>query len=54
MNAVLMLFVLLVAVSGYVLSDQKARRCVKGELHRLHSRPSYHGLYTFMWTVIVG
>ena len=54
MNGILLVLVLLVATSGYVLADQKARRSVNGELHKLHSRPAYHGLYALLWGLITG
>jgi len=41
-------------VSAYVFSMQKARRIDRQSTQKLHSRPSYHGLYSLLWVLIAG
>ncbi|RED18167.1 phosphate ABC transporter permease subunit PstC [Pontivivens insulae] len=44
----------LLALGGYMLSRGRAIALADGRLARLHSRPSYHGLYSLLWTALVG
>jgi phosphate transport system permease protein len=51
-------FVLLIvsglAVLAYFTSRARAMRVTDGKLSSLHSRPAYHGLYSFLLTAIAG
>lgn len=42
------------AVGAYFVSRARAVSVVKGQLSDLHSRPVYHGLYSFLLTAIAG
>lgn len=46
--------ILLTSVVAYVYGRSRASSIVGGKLEALHSLPSYHGLYSAMWTFIVG
>lgn len=46
--------ILLTTVVAYVYGRSRASSIVGGKLEALHSLPSYHGLYSAMWTFIVG
>lgn len=43
-----------IAVAFYIASRGKAIRVGGNNLSQLHSRPAYHGLYSFLWVSIVG
>ncbi len=43
-----------IAAGFMLMSRNRALASVNGVLAGLHSRPSYHGLYSFLWVVIVG
>ncbi len=42
------------AAAGFVMSRRRAVAAAGTNLAALHSRPSYHGLYTLLWVVIAG
>jgi len=42
------------AVGFSILARAKAFSVSKGHLARLHSRPSYHALYSLLWVAIIG
>jgi phosphate transport system permease protein len=52
MLTVVALVVLAVAITAYVLGRRKAVAAAGGQLAALHSRPSYHGLYALLVTLI--
>lgn len=54
MITMLFLFVLLLGASSFALALQKANRIADGVPARLHSRPSYHGMYSLLWVLITG
>ena len=54
MTFALFLIVLALGVAGYVLAQRRALAVSHGRLTEMHSLPSYHGLYTFLWTVLAG
>ncbi|KMW57256.1 Phosphate transport system permease protein PstC [Candidatus Rhodobacter oscarellae] len=54
MTTVLFAFVLLAAVASFVLARQRAVSVVGGEVSALHSRPSFHGLYSGLWVLMAG
>ncbi len=45
---------LALAAAVYVLGRRKAVALADGHFASLHSRPSYHGLYCALWTLIAG
>ncbi|MEM6466740.1 MAG: phosphate ABC transporter permease family protein [Pseudomonadota bacterium] len=48
------LLILGIAFAFLVLSRNRAIALAGGSLASLHSRPSYHGLYSFLWASLVG
>ncbi len=54
MTAVLLAFVLVAAMAAFVIAQHRAQVVVGGDTAALHSRPSYHGFYSFLWVVLVG
>ena len=48
------LALLAISILSYYFSRSKAIATVNGKLGNLHSRPSYHGFYSLLWTFIVG
>lgn len=42
------------AIAFFALSRNRAVAAAGGTLATLHSRPSYHGLYSLLWTLIAG
>lgn len=46
--------VLAAAAAAYYAGQAKAVRLAGGVLSSLHSRPSYHGLYCALWTLLIG
>jgi len=48
------LAVLIVAAAAYVLGRAKATALAGDNYAQLHSRPTYHGLYCLIWTLIAG
>jgi phosphate transport system permease protein len=46
------LSVLLLAVLGYVISRNKSSAFSYANFTEVHSRPKYHGAYSFLWTAI--
>ena len=54
MLAMSLLGVVLIAMAGLVLARQRAAGLAGGELSSLHSRPSYHGLFTLLVVLIAG
>ncbi|MGB0496881.1 MAG: phosphate ABC transporter permease subunit PstC [Rubricella sp.] len=48
------LIVIGVAVLFFTLSRNRAIRSAGGQLASLHSRPSYHGTYSLLWTLLAG
>ncbi|MEO0623167.1 MAG: phosphate ABC transporter permease subunit PstC [Pseudomonadota bacterium] len=49
-----LIVVVLLAFLGYAMSRSKAVAASGGQFSNLHSRPSYHGLYTLLWVLIAG
>ncbi|MDJ0826752.1 MAG: phosphate ABC transporter permease subunit PstC [Rhodobacter sp.] len=54
MTAVLLAFVVVAAVASFFLSQSRAFAVASGAPAILHSRPSYHGFYSFLWVIMVG
>ena len=54
MTSVLLAFVIAASFAAFFISQQRARMIVNGDTRTLHSRPSYHGLYSFLWVLLVG
>ncbi|MCG6903047.1 MAG: phosphate ABC transporter permease subunit PstC [Rhodobacter sp.] len=54
MTAVLFAFTFVAAIAAYIISQGRARQVVGGEISQLHSRPSYHGFYSFLWVLMIG
>jgi len=54
MTAVLFAFVFIAATAAFILSQARARSVVAGDVSRLHSRPNYHGAYSFLWVLLAG
>lgn len=48
------LLVIGLAVIFYISARGRALQACGGKVSRLHSRPSYHGLYSLLWVLIVG
>ena len=48
------LLIIAIAIAFLVLSRNRAVAFSNGGTVALHSRPNYHGLYSFLWVVIVG
>ncbi|MEL6127548.1 MAG: phosphate ABC transporter permease subunit PstC, partial [Pseudomonadota bacterium] len=48
------LIVACMAIAFFALSRNRAVAAAGGTLATLHSRPSYHGLYSLLWTLIAG
>ena len=49
------LIIMATALAAFVLRSQPCRRRWWAEISKsLHSLPSYHGLYSALWTVIIG
>ncbi len=54
MLALSLLAVLIIAIGSYVIARRRAVSLAGGRLANLHSRPSYHELYAFLWVLIAG
>ncbi|MGI9395767.1 MAG: phosphate ABC transporter permease subunit PstC [Boseongicola sp.] len=54
MTAILFAFVCFAALAAFVVSQGRARATVGGDVASLHSRPSYHGAYSFLWVLMAG
>ncbi len=48
------LVVLALTLAAFVLGRTQASSVVSGNLENLHSLPSYHGMYSALWTFLVG
>ncbi|MGM0586555.1 MAG: phosphate ABC transporter permease family protein, partial [Pseudomonadota bacterium] len=48
------LAVFLLAAFAYYAGARKAVRLAAGKRAALHSRPSYHGLYSAAWVLLAG
>lgn len=48
------LIIACLSLVAFGVSSAKARSLASGDISQLHSRPSYHGLYSALWTGIVG
>ncbi|MEM9012628.1 MAG: PstC family ABC transporter permease [Pseudomonadota bacterium] len=49
-----LLLVIAVALGFFLVAQNRAVRVADGRLADLHSRPSYHGLYSLLWALIAG
>ncbi|MGF1445964.1 MAG: phosphate ABC transporter permease subunit PstC [Pikeienuella sp.] len=49
-----LLLILLLSLIAFVVARSKAVASAGGTLANLHSRPSYHGLYSLLWVAIAG
>lgn len=47
------LTLVILTILSYIFARSKAVQSADGHVSSLHSRPSYHGLYTFLWTALV-
>lgn len=54
MLSILFVAVLLLAAGAYVASSLRAVQVARGRERKLHSRPSYHGLYSLLWVLLAG
>jgi phosphate transport system permease protein len=54
MSLTLFLVVFLIAVAAYTLSRRRAVALSADPSIHLHSRPSFHGLYSLLWVLILG
>ncbi|MGI9388877.1 MAG: phosphate ABC transporter permease subunit PstC [Boseongicola sp.] len=54
MTAILFAFVCFAALAAYIISQGRARAVAGGDIATLHSRPSYHGAYSFLWVLLAG
>ncbi len=54
MSAITPLLIAALAVSFYQLARKRATQASAGALANLHSRPSYHGLYSGLWAALSG
>ncbi|MEM9146838.1 MAG: phosphate ABC transporter permease subunit PstC [Pseudomonadota bacterium] len=54
LEPIALIAVLLLAFIGFAMSRAKAVSAAGGKLATLHSRPSYHGMYTLLWVMIAG
>ncbi|WP_417525711.1 phosphate ABC transporter permease subunit PstC [Marinovum sp.] len=50
----LTLVIFALAVAAYLLSSRRAANVAASDDVHLHSRPSYHGLHSFLWVLITG
>jgi phosphate transport system permease protein len=48
----IILSVLLLAILGYVVSRKKSSAFAYTNFTEVHSRPNYHGMYSFLWAAI--
>ena len=46
--------VLVISAAAFALGRAKAFALAGENISQLHSRPNYHGLYSFMWVLIAG
>ncbi len=42
------------SVLFFILAQSRALAAANGRLGNLHSRPSYHGAYVFLWVILIG
>jgi phosphate transport system permease protein len=49
---VIVMSLLILSATGYYLGRRQALTMAKGAPARLHSLPSYHGLFVALWTVL--
>ena len=54
MLAISLLIVATLGIVAYVFARSRAIAAAGGTLSNLHSRPGYHGLYSFLWVLIAG
>ncbi|MEM1313779.1 MAG: phosphate ABC transporter permease subunit PstC [Pseudomonadota bacterium] len=54
MLSIAAVLVLALAVGAYYAGQSRATRLAGGRLAALHSRPTYHGLYSALWILIAG
>jgi len=54
MTATLFAIVLVIGLAFYFLGGQRARGLAGDTPALLHSRPSYHGLYSLLWVLVLG
>ncbi|MEM6486785.1 MAG: phosphate ABC transporter permease subunit PstC [Pseudomonadota bacterium] len=54
MLPLILLAIVLLSLIAYVQCRQRAVAVADGRLARLHSRPSYHGLYSLLWVLMAG
>ena len=54
MTSVLFAFVSVMAIAAFFVARQRAIAVVGGETRALHSRPSFHGLFSLLWVAMVG
>lgn len=54
MTAVLAAFVLVAALAAFFIARFRAVAMVAGDTNALHSRPGYHGMYSFLWVALAG
>ena len=54
MLSIAALIVTVLTLAAFLLGRSKASALAAGDLSALHSRPSYHGLYCALWTLIAG
>lgn len=54
MTAILFAFVLVLAMASFLVSKQRAALIAGDFPSRLHSRPAYHGFYSFLWILLAG
>ncbi len=49
-----LLAILVLSIAAFVLAQTRAVSLGRGDGNKLHSRPSYHGLYCLLWVLLVG
>ena len=54
MTGILTAFVLVLAIASYFIARWRAFGMAGDSPASLHSRPSYHGFYSFLWIVLAG
>lgn len=54
MTSVLSAFVLVAALAAFLIGRYRAVVVSSGDPSTLHSRPGYHGTYSFLWAALVG
>lgn len=54
MIAMTVLLIAAISVLFFSIAQSRALASANGDLARLHSRPSYHGAYVFLWVALTG